>query len=125
MTDKGKERLREQAIKALLSSKSVEAAAKKIDVSAKTLSRWLRDEEFRKAYQAVKKDMLRAGIANLTRKVFDAVETLGEVSKHKGRPYQAARAHAASAIIRLAIDADLIEDLEVRIRKLEGLRDEI
>jgi hypothetical protein len=120
MAEKAKERLRERAIAALLSSKSVEAAAKKVGVSTKTLSRWLRDEEFRAEYQAVKKDLLRAGIGNLARKVFDAAEVLGDVAKHKGRPYQAARAHAATAIIRLSLDADVIDDLETRLRKLEG-----
>jgi hypothetical protein len=45
---------------------------------------------------------------------------LGDVAKSKGKPYQAARAHAASAIIRLSLDADLMDDLETRIRKLEN-----
>ncbi len=117
---KAKERFREQAISALLASRSVEVAAKKVGVSAKTLSRWLKDEEFRAEYQAVKKDLLRAGIANLARKVFDAAEVLGQVAKSKGKPYQAARAHAATAIIRLSLDADVIDDIEARIRKLEG-----
>ncbi len=119
MTEKGKERLRGRAINALMRSKSVEAAAKRVGISTKTLGRWMQDEGFRSEYQAAKKDFLRAGIANLTRKVFDAGETLGDVAKDKGRPYQAARAHAATAIIRLSLDADVIEDLETRILKLE------
>ncbi len=69
---------------ALLASKSVEAGAKKVGVPTKTLSRWLRDEEFRAEYQAVKKDLLRAGIGNLARRVFDAAEVLGDVAKHNG-----------------------------------------
>lgn len=117
---KAKERFRELAISALLSSRSVETAARKVGVSAKTLSRWLKDEEFRAEYQSVKKDLLRAGIGNLARKVFDAAEVLGEVAKKKGRPYQAARAHAATAIIRLSLDADVTDDLETRLRKLEA-----
>lgn len=120
MAEKAKERLRESAITALLSSKSTEAAAKKVGVSAKTLGRWLKDEEFRAEYQNVKRDLLRAGIANLARKVFDAGEVLGDVAKRKGRPYQAARSHAAMAIIRLSLDAELMDDLESRIRKLEN-----
>jgi hypothetical protein len=115
-----KDRLRVQAISALLSSRSVEVAAKKVGVSAKSLSRWLQDEEFRSEYQAIKKDLLRAGIGNLARKVYDAAEVLGDVAKHKGRAYQAARAHAATAIIRLSLDADVIDDLETRLRKLEA-----
>jgi hypothetical protein len=117
---KAKERFREQAISALLSSRSVEVAAKKVGVSTKTLSRWLKDEEFRAEYQSIKKDLLRAGIGNLARKVFDAAEVLGDVAKRKGRPYQAARAHAATAIIRLSLDADVIDDIETRLRKLEN-----
>jgi Helix-turn-helix domain len=117
---KAKERFREQAISALLASRSVEVAARKVGVSAKTLSRWLKDEEFRAEYQAIKKDLLRAGIGNLARKVFDAAEVLGDVAKHKGRPYQAARAHAATSIIRLSLDASVIDDIEERLRKLEA-----
>ncbi len=112
---KGKRATARTRDSAFLASKSVEAAAKKVGVSAKTLSRWLRDEEFRAEYQVVKKDLLRAGIGNLARKIFDAAEVLGDVAKHKGRPYQAARAHAATAIIRLSLDADVIDDLEARL----------
>lgn len=115
----GKERLRERAVTALLSSKSVQAAANKIGVSKKTLDRWLQDEGFREAYLAAKKDLLHRGLSNLARRVFDAGEVLIEVAKHKGRPYQAARAHAAASIIKLAIDADLISDFEERLRRLE------
>jgi hypothetical protein len=115
-----KDRLREAAISALLSSRSVEVAAKKVGVSAKSLSRWLQDAEFRSEYQAIKRDLLRAGIGRLARLVYDAAEVLGDVAKKKGRPYQAARAHAATSIIRLSLDASVIDDIEERLRKLEA-----
>jgi hypothetical protein len=121
---KAKEIHREKAIAALLASRNVEAAARKIGVSAKTLGRWMRDESFREAYQATKRDLLRAGVARLASKVFLAAETLGEVAKHKGREFQTARAHAATSIIKLSLDAEALDDLETRIRRLENQKPE-
>jgi hypothetical protein len=122
MNTKLNERMKERAINELLKQKSLDAAARKLGISSKTLSRWLDDAEFVNAYQEAKRELLRAGIAGLTKRVSLAAETLGEVAKHKGRPYQAARAHAAAAIIRLALDADALDDLEVRIKNLETQR---
>jgi hypothetical protein len=119
MGEKAKERLREKAITALLASRSVESAARKTGVSARTLSRWMTDGEFRAAYQAAKKEFLRAGIGNLARLVFDASQVLGDVARQKGRAYQSARATAACAIIRLSLDASLMDDIEERVRRLE------
>ena len=122
MNKKRDERMQELAINELLKAKSLEAAARKLGISSKTLSRWLDDPDFLNAYQDAKHELLRVGVAGLTRRVSLAAETLGEVARHKGRPYQAARAHAASAIIRIALDADVLDNLETRIRRLETQR---
>jgi hypothetical protein len=119
MATKNRERLQERAINALLSSPSLERAAQKVHVCSKTLSRWLEDPTFRSAYEAKKADYLRAGLGNLSRKVFSAAEVLAEVARHKGRRYQGPRTAAASSLIKLAMDATILEDLQERIAKLE------
>lgn len=125
MSETFKQRLREQAVKALLCSRSIAAAAKKVRLSERTLRRWLDDEEFYAEYQAAKRDLLRSGLANLSRKLFLASEVLGKVASHPGRPYQAARTHAASSIFRISLDADILENIEARLRQLERQSDEI
>jgi hypothetical protein len=119
MPEKKRDRLQERAVNALLSSPTLEKAAAKVGVSSKTLSRWLAEPEFCAVYEAKKKDYLRAGLGNLSRKMFDAGEILSEVARHKGRPYQGPRTSAAAALIKLAMDAMALESFEERLSKLE------
>ena len=114
-----KERMWPKAIDSLLRSRSIAAAARKVHVNEKTMRRWLDDPDFRAQYQAARKDFLHRGLGNLARKVFDAVEVLAQIAKHRGREFQGARAHAAANIIKLAMDADLIENFEERLLALE------
>jgi Helix-turn-helix domain len=114
-----KERLRERAVNALLHCRSIASAAKRVRVSERTLRRWLADENFYGEYQAAKRELARAGNARLAMNRVLAADTLAEVAKHKGRKFQAPRANAAANIIKLAMDADVIEDLQERVRKLE------
>ena len=114
-----KERMWSRAIDILLRSRSIASAARKIHRNERTLRRWLNDPNFREQYQAARKDFLHLGLGNLATKVFDAVQTLAEIAKHRGREFQGARSHAAANIIRLAMDADLISDFEQRLLALE------
>lgn len=114
-----KDRRRERAVSLLLSEKSVEAVARKLGVSKRTLYRWLQDESFRAEYQAAKKNLLRAATARLTANMIKATEVLSEIATRQGRAFQGPRVSAAIGIIRLALEADVIDDLESRIRKLE------
>jgi len=110
---------RERAISLLLSEKTVEAAARKLGVSKRTVYRWLQDESFRAEYQEAKKNLLRAATARLTGSMGKATEVLNQIATRKGKPYQGPKVSAAIAIVRLALEADVIDDLETRIRKLE------
>ena len=119
MAEKGRERLKARAITALLSSPTLETAAAKVGVSSKTLSRWLDNPDFRAAYEGKKRDHLRAGLGNLSTKTFDAVETLTEIAKCKGRKFQGPRQAAAAAILKLSMEAAVLEDFEKRLERLE------
>jgi hypothetical protein len=122
MNKKLDERMKERAINELLKARTLDGAAKKLGIAPRTLSRWLDDPEFLNAYQDAKRELLRVGIAGLTKRVSLAAETLGEIAKQKGKPYQAARVAASVGIVRLAFDADVLDNLEERIRNLETQR---
>ena len=125
MAQKGKEREREKAINALLSSNTLEAAARKAGISKRTLLRWLDETEFRNAYTKAKRDVLRTATAILTRDSGKAALTLTKIFTGKPTENQSARVSAARATLRLALDAFTLEDLEERLRRLERHADDI
>lgn len=125
MSQEGKWRKREEAIGALLSSPSIEAAARKCAVTKRTLLRWLADESFRSEYQEARRRLLRAATARLSKNAFRAACALERIFSSKPRAFQGARVSAAIGTLRLAIEADVVEDLEARIRRLEGQSDSL
>lgn len=123
MGEKNSERLREKAVSALLSEKTVERAAKKCNVTRQTMHRWLKDPEFRAAYMEAKAEMLRTATRSLTRNSAKAAETLAKIFMGKPKANQSANVSAATATLRLALDAFALEDLDERLRKLENQND--
>jgi lipopolysaccharide biosynthesis regulator YciM len=119
MPQTGKEREHEKAISALLSSNTIEAAAKKAGISKRTLCRWLDTPEFAEAYRKAKADTLKTATAVLTRNSARAAVTLGQIFLSKGKENQSSRVSAARATLKLAIDSLLFEDIDLRLRKLE------
>ena len=68
--------MQDKAIMALLSSPSVEAAAKKTGVSDRTLHRWLREPAFRQSCLAARRQVMEQAVGCLQRASLGAVETL-------------------------------------------------
>jgi len=124
MSQRGKERVRERAITALLASPTLEAAAREAGISKRTLLRWLQQPEFRAAYSRAKADVLRTATAILTRNSGRAAEVLEEIFEGEPVPHQGSRVSAAVSTLRLSLDAFVLENLDERIRKLEGQEDE-
>ena len=120
MSQEGKAREYEKAISALLSSPSIESAARKCHVTKRTLLRWMKEESFRAEYQETRKRMLRAATARLARNAFRAADVLDKIFSGKPKPYQGPKVSAALGTLRLASEADIVEDLETRIAKLEA-----
>ena len=120
MNTKKSERQTERTITALLSSNTLEAAARKAGISKRTLLRWMEDPEFRDAYAKAKRNVLRSATAILTRDSGKAALTLTRIFSGKPTENQSARVSAAKATLRLALDAFTLEDLEERLRKLES-----
>ena len=124
MSQRGKSRLRAEAITCLLSESTIEDAATKAGISKRTLIRWLQEQEFRADYNRAKGDVLRTATAILTRNAGKAAQTLEEIFSGKPEPHQGARVASASATLRLALDSFALENLEERIRNLEKQRNE-
>jgi hypothetical protein len=125
VAQKGKEREHEKAVSALLSTNTIEAAARKAGISKRTLLRWMEEPTFRDAYRKTKGDILRMATAILTRDSGKAALTLTKVFTSRPTENQSARVSAAKATLRLALDAFVLEDLEERLHKLEKQTDEI
>ncbi|MGH9403918.1 MAG: hypothetical protein ACRD2P_17690 [Terriglobia bacterium] len=114
-----KARLWEQAIANLLSEPTIDLAAQKTGVSGRTLKRWLALAEFQERYRNAKTELLKQVTGRLCSKAGAALTTLAEVSEdHEARA--GSRVAASREIIRLMLDASVIESLEERIRALEA-----
>ena len=122
MSQRGKSRFRQNAITCLLAASSLEDAATQAGISKRTLLRWLADEDFRQQYMAAKADVLKMATGILAGNATAAANTLEKIFSANPQPHQGARVAAASATLRLALDAFALESLDERIRALENQR---
>jgi transposase-like protein len=111
-------RKKEQAIVALLSHRTIEEAARAIDIVPNTLLRWMKEPEFDTAYRAAKRAAFGQSIARLHHLSSAAVTTLGKVMLEPGTP-PATRVRAADSILDHTTKAIEIEGLEARLTELE------
>jgi len=111
-------RKKEDAIVALLTTRTVEEAARAVGVSTKTLLRWMKEPEFDIAYRAAKRAAFGQSIARLHQLTSAAVTTLGKVMLEPGTP-PATRVRAADSILNHTSKAIEIEEIEARVAALE------
>jgi len=111
-------RKKEDAIVALLTTRTVEEAARAVGVSTKTLLRWMKEPEFDTAYRAAKRAAFGQSIARLHQLSSAAVTTLGKVMLEPGTP-PATRVRAADSILDHTTKAIETEEIEARVAALE------
>ena len=111
-------RKQEEAIAALLSHRSVEEAAKSIDVAPKTLLRWLQEAEFRKAYRTARREAFGQATARLQQATGAAATTFLKLMVDPNVP-PAVRLRAADSVFNHSAKAIEIEDIEARVADLE------
>ena len=111
-------RKKEEAIVALLTTRTTEEAARAVKVTAKTLLRWLKEPEFDTAYRVAKRAAFGQSIARLHYLSSAAVTTLGKVMLEPGTP-PATRVRAADSILNHTTKAIEIQDIEARVAELE------
>jgi hypothetical protein len=111
-------RKKEDAIVALLSHRTIEEAAKSIDVAEKTLLRWLKEPDFDSAYRIAKRAAFSQSITRLHHLSSAAVSTLGKVMLEAGTP-PATKIRAADSILNHTLKAIENEDIEARLAAVE------
>jgi DNA-binding MurR/RpiR family transcriptional regulator len=112
------EQKQERAISALLQAPSLKEAAKEAGISEATLHRWLKDNAFKEAYRAAKREVVNHAICRLQRSSGQAVKTLEDVMRDGESP-ATSRVSAAKIILEMALKGVEVEDLEKRIEVLE------
>ena len=108
----------EQAIVALLSTRTVEDAAPNCNTPARTLYRWLKERDFDAAYRAGKKAAYGQSIGWLHHLSSAAVSTLGKVMLDPATP-AATKVRAADSILNHTVKAIETEDHDARLSELE------
>lgn len=111
-------RLRQQAIAALITCPTVDAASKQSGLSMSTLNRWMRDEQFAAELAAARNELLNGAIERLKTAAFSAVGTLMEIAANPASS-DMARVSASRTLIELALRCGTIQRLEERIAELE------
>jgi hypothetical protein len=111
-------RKKEDAIVALLTHRTIEEAARSLNISTKTLFRWMKEPEFDAAYRAAKRAAFAQSIARLHHLSSAAVSTLGKVMLDPTTP-PATRVRASDSILNHTTKAIEIEDIDARLRELE------
>lgn len=114
---------RERAIVALLSERSLGAAARKAGVGERTLRRWIaEDVEFQGELATARRASFQGGVERVQALMGHAVEVLEELLAEKKHP--AVRLGAARMVIELAVNRNDAEALLARVEELERVQRE-
>lgn len=116
MSDLNERQLR--AIEGLLSSTSVEGAARESGLSSKTIRRYLSQPDFRALFRGELRERVHLATARMQAGSAAAVECLLEIMQSNSES-SAARTRAAIAILDLTRRWIEVEDTEVRLVALE------
>ena len=108
---------KEQAIAALLSHRSVEAAAVAVGINANTLLRWTKEPEFAAAYGEARLTVFSQSMWRLQVASSAAVSTVLKIMLDPTVP-AGSRLRAAEVVLEHAARADQM-DIEDRVAKLE------
>jgi transposase-like protein len=112
------DRMKESAIAALLSNRSVEDAARAVGIAPNTLLRWIKEPEFDVAYREARRATSSQATARLQQASSAAVTTLLKVMLDPATP-AASKVRAADCILNRAAKAVELEDLGTRVVALE------
>jgi hypothetical protein len=108
----------EEAILALLTNRSVEDAARAVNITPRTLYRWLNEPLFDKAYRKARRDSFGQGTARLQQASNAAVSSMLKIMVDPNTP-ASTRLRAADLVLTHGAKAIEIEDVEARVTELE------
>lgn len=111
-------RKKEEAIAALLSQRNTEDAARAVGIGLATLLRWMRLSEFQIAYREARRDAVSQATARLQQATGAASSTVLKIMLDSNAP-AAVRLRAAESVLNHAAKSIEVEDIEVRLSRLE------
>jgi len=112
-------RKKEEAIAAMLSQPSLEAAARTLGISVQTLYRWLKIPEFKKSYLEARREVVSQANARMQQNSGFAASTLLKVMVSQDVP-ASVRIRAALSVMQLSQKSLQDEDLEIRLADVEA-----
>jgi hypothetical protein len=112
------DRKKEAAISALLTQRSIEDAARSIDVAYSTLRRWMRIPDFDAAYRQARHDVMFQSIARLQQNSGAATTTVLKIMVDPAAP-PACRLKAAHDVFEIGLRGIEVEDTQARVSALE------
>jgi hypothetical protein len=116
---KGQTRKRQQAIACLLSAPTIALAAQNCGISESTLARWLREDDFARAYRLAQREALSQAIATLQAAAGSAVTVLRAAMLDQTAT-SASRVAAARVILEFSFRGAEIADLQERLETIEA-----
>jgi hypothetical protein len=111
-------RKREAALAALLSCRTIKQAAKRAKIGERTLRGWLAEDEFRREYQAARRQALEKAVSQLHGALGQAVRTL---KRRLTGGKEADQIRAALGIIDRAMSGAEMLDLAGKVAELETI----
>jgi len=115
-------RKKELAIAALLTHRSVEDAARAVDLNHNTLLNWLKIPTFVKEYRAARREVVNQSVARLQQATGAAGTVMLKLMMDPNVP-AAVRLRAAECVFDRAFKGVELEDLEERVAELERAAD--
>ena len=116
-------RQREQLILALLQQPGIEKAAAVVGISTVTAWRITKTPEFQEAYRQARRDAFTQSLGRLQQAAGAATSTLMKIMVDATAP-AGSRVRAADCVLEHAASALDLEDIQVRLAKLEQIEKE-
>jgi len=108
----------QEAILALLTNATVEQAARAVNITPRTLYRWLQESLFNKAYRKACRDAFGQGTARLQQASGAAVSSILKIMLDQHAPVST-KLRAAELVLTQGARALELEDVEARVAELE------
>jgi transposase-like protein len=111
-------RKKELAIAALLTHRSVEDAARAVDLNHNTLLKWLKLPDFVKEYREARREAVHQSVARIQQATGAAATTVLKLMTDPNIP-AAVRLRAAECVFDRAFKGVELEDIDARVSELE------
>lgn len=112
----------ELILAALLQAGSIRKAAALVPCGVTTIRERLRNDDFRRQYDALKGELLQEASAELSAKMGEATQTLSEIMLNPDNS-AAVRVQAAGELLRQGLKYVAIAEVERRVSALEAVQE--